>query len=883
MTARRSQRRLMTRLYVALLKRLPRAHREDVAEMEQHATRLLDDAEAHGRAHVVRTWFHLIADLLGSGFRHDVTHAARALQRAPGFALAVGLVLAFGVAATTTLFALVDAVLLRPLPYDSPDRLLSVWEASPTHDRFREGPSPGNVLDWIARNEVFEHLSAWMTTSMTLRGRDGATPVTGVQVSRGFFEVFGTQPLLGRTFAASEYDGAAWNVANQFLGSEPLLVLSHGLWRSLGADPSLIGHTIHIEGREARVLGVMPQEFAVPDANAAFWTPWDLAASYRGARFPDGPPRDFRFLSVVARLKAGVSVDVASGHMTALAARLAEEHPRVNAGWSVRLVPLAEEMAAGSRAELTAVFAAVFCLLLLVCANVSSLTMARAASRTREIAIRMALGAGGGRIARQLLAESALLVLTATTAALVLTAWWLDAAVAMAPPEIPRLHEVGMNGRVVTFAALLALFATLTAGVVPAIHGSRASVAANLTDGVPVSSRRSDRLRRALVVAELAAALMLLAGAGLLARSFVALRQVNPGFDTRNLLVMRITPDAGRYRTGAQAADYYRRVLDGLRTIPAIRSVAAVTVLPMSTVGVDFDRPYWREGIRPPGDAAAEADIRMATPGYFATLGLPLAGGREFTDRDTPESPRVVIINESLARRTWPGVDPLGRTLILDYQRGPYPYEIVGVVRDARYYGPRSEPQPEIFIPHAQNPYLVMNVVARTLVEPEAVAQVARARALQVDADQPVHSLTTMAVLVGESVAQDRFATMLLSAFAMAGLVVASTGLYALLAFTVGQRRREIAVRMAVGATPGRVAWLVIGESLVLAGLGITIGLVGALAGGRIGESLLFGIAAHDPVTLAGTGAVMIGVVLAASWIPMRRATRVDPASIMKA
>lgn len=855
---------------------------DDTAQIDRDAGRLLDAAAHRGPAALAHTWLLLVSDLLLSGLRHDAIHAWRTLRRAPGFSLTVGIVLGLGIAATTTLFALVDAVLLRPLPYDAPERLVMVWETNPSQDRMREGPSPGNLLDWATRNTAFEHVSGWMTTSMTLRGNDGATPVTGVQVTRGFFEVFGTGAALGRTFAPDEYEGAAWSVANRFVGREPIVVISHTLWRSLGADPAIVGRMLRVEGREWRVVGVMPPHFAMPDAEVAFWTPWDLRASYTSDRFPSGPPRDFRFLRVVARLHAGLSPAGAEAQMTTVAEQLGREHPAVNAGWSVRLVPLADETSAGSRLELLSIFGAVLCLLLLVCANVASLTVARAAERTRELAIRMALGAGRSRIVRQLVVESALLVVTATGAAVTLTAWWLDAVVAFAPPSIPRLHEVALDARVLGFAAALAVLVTTIAGIVPALWGSTVRGAPALNDGVPATSSRSGRLRRGLVIAELAAALILLFGAGLLARSFVALRQVNPGFDTRYLLVLRITPDAARYRTGAQAADYYRRVLDGIRQLPAVSSVAAVTVLPMSTVGVDFDRPYWREGPRPPGDALPEADIRMATPGYFKTLGLPLLSGREFSERDTPDAPRVVIVNESLARRHWPGEDAIGRRLILDYQRGAYPYEIVGVVRDARYYGPRSEPRPEIFIPHAQNPYLVMNVVARTAIEPEAVAQMARTRALEVDRDQPVHSLTTMEELVSEAVAKDRFATLLLSAFAVAGLIVATTGVYALLAYAVTQRGKEIAVRMAVGATPRTVGRLVLGESLVLCAAGGSIGVVGALAGGRIAQTLLFGITAHDPATLGATGALLVIIVLAASWIPMRRATRVDPVTALK-
>ena len=401
--------------------------------------------------------------------------------------------------------------------------------------------------------------------------------------------------------------------------------------------------------------------------------------------------------------------------MQTLASGLASEHPDTNAGWSVRLSPLADEIARTSRLELLLVFAAMFCLLLLVCANVASLAIARGVARAREMAIRLALGAGGSRVTRQLIAESVLSAIVTMVIAIVLTAWWVDAALSIAPAGIPRLHEVAMNARVASFAAVLALLVTAVGNAVPTFRASRTPIAGALKDGAAVSAGASGRLRAGLVVAEIAAAVMLLVGAGLLARTFAELRRVDVGFDTSNLLVLRITPDAARYRTGAQTTDYYRRVLDvTCARFPRLQSVAAVTALPMSTIGSDFTRPYWPEHARPEGNAVPTASIRMATPGYFGTLGLPVIAGREFTDRDDADAPRVVIVNQKLARNTWGTENPVGRNLILDYQRGPYPYEVVGVVRDARYDGPRSEPVPEIFIPHAQNPYLVMNVIART-------------------------------------------------------------------------------------------------------------------------------------------------------------------------
>jgi putative ABC transport system permease protein len=852
-----------------------RAIRED-------SERLLKAAHTHGPVTLATTWLALVWDLVFVGGRGDLAQALRALVRAPAVTFGISLLLGLGVAATTTLFAFVDAVLLRPLPYDQPDRLVMLWESNVSQDRIREGPSPGTVLDWVARNDAFDAITAWMTVSATLRGRDGGTPVTGVHVTRGFFDVYRRQPRLGRTFRADEYEGAASITSRQASRGEPVVVLSYQLWQALGADPQVVSRTVSVEGRDWRVIGVMPQDFVVPDAAAAFWAPWDMRVSYRGERFPHGPPRDFRFLRAVGRMKAGMSIEGAEARMQTLASRLQAQHPETNAGWSVRLFPLADEIARTSRLELLLVFAAMLCLLLLVCANVASLAIARGVARAREFAIRLALGARANRVRRQLIAESLLSAVVTMIIAVLLTAWWVDAAASIAPAGIPRIHEVAINVRVVSFAAVIALLVTAVGNAVPIFRASRTPMASTLKDGAGVSGRTSGRLRAGLVSAEIAAAVMLLVGAGLLARTFGELRRVDVGFDTSNLLVLRITPDAARYRTAAHTTDYYRRVLDSLREVPAIRSVAAVTTLPMSRVGADFHRPYWPEHAPPEGKQVAEASIRMATPGYFATLGRSVIAGREFTDRDSADAPRVVIINQRLARNAWSTENPVGRHLILDYQRGAYPYEVVGVVRDARYQGPRSEPTPEIFIPHAQNPYLVMNVIARTKLDPLVLAQTALAYARRVDPDQPVHSITTMAQLLGDTVKQDRFAMLLILLFAVAGLITAAAGVYALLAYTVVQRRREIALRMALGASPRLVARSIVMESLVLAVAGGTIGIVGAAASSRFTRTLLFGVAPHDPVILATAVAVLLVVVVAASWLPARRAALTDPVLAMR-
>jgi putative ABC transport system permease protein len=854
---------------------------EEQQAIKADAELLLDAARSRGRGAMASTWVALLWDVI-AGAAYDLARATRSLFRSPGFALTVSVLLGLGVAATTTLFALVNAVMLKPLPYDDPERLVMVWESNVPQNRIREGPSPGNVDDWVEHNDVFESLTSWWTAQATLRGRDGSAPVGGVQVTKGFFEVFRRAPLIGRTFAEDEYIGAPSIPSGRTGGREPVLVLSHRLWQSLGADPALVGGTVLVEGRNWRVLGVMPADFAVPDIGAAFWTPWDIRDSYRGPRFADGPPREARFLRAVGRLKPGVSRAAATERMQQLAARIAADHPRTNENWGVELVPLREELVRSSRAELWLVFGAVFGLLMLVCANVASLAVARRSARARETAIRFALGAGGARIVREHLAETALCALLTALVAIVLTVSSLNAAIAFAPSDIPRLHEVEINARVLWFAIAAAALATVIGVLLPGLRGSASDIAPTLKDGAPVSGHRAVRVRRALVVAEIGVTVVLLVGAGLLARSFASLQRVDPGFDLKNLLVLRVAPDVTRYEGAPVRTEYFTRVLNAIRELPGVTSAAAVTVLPMSAIGSDFYRPYWLEGRKPEGNVVPQANVRMATPGYFSTLGLPVISGREFSDRDRLDAPRVIVINESLARTAWPGQDPVGRTLILDYQGGPTAREVVGVVRDARYDGPRSDPAPEIFIPHAQNPYLVMNVVVRTTLEPAALGPSARAQALKVDPDQPVHSITTMEGLLDEVLQQDRFAMLFVALFAAAGLITAATGVYALLAYTVAQRRREIAVRMAIGASASSVARSIVMESLTLAIAGCVVGALGVVAVSRIVRSVLFGIAPQDPVTLATTAAVLLAVVLAASWLLARRAARTNPVTALR-
>jgi putative ABC transport system permease protein len=813
----------------------------------------------------------------------DLRYGVRMLLKHKGFTLIAVFSLALGIGANTAIFSVVNSVLINPLPYEQADRLVMVWDNNAGLNRQHESPSPGNYNDLRGVPGLFEASAAWFVTARTLTGEQDAEQAQCAMVTPNFFTTLRAQAASGRVFSSSETQGAAMTLATQYAAGDRTIVISDALWRRrFGASPNTVGSTVTINGTDWRVQGIMPPQFALPDREVDLWMPWDLSRTYAG-RFAGGPPRDYRFLKIVGRLQPGATVEQAQAKLTAFSATLAEQHPKENQGWQLQITPMLEEQVGKTRPLLLLLLAAVAMVLLIACANVASLWLTRVAGRQRESAVRAALGATHLRLVRQWMTESMLLALLGGAAGLALASYGLTALLALAPAGIPRLDEVAIDRRVLLFTLALTALTGLLTGLFPAWRNARAELATTLKEGGEKGAvgGASQRFRHALVVAEIAVALVLLVGAGLLTRSFARLIAVEPGFETRNLLTMHISLN-GQVYGGGKAEPYYQQLLERLRALPGVESAAAVTALPMSSTGQDFARPYWRAGEPEPSAAADKVSVRMATPEYFSTLGIPLLAGRNFSAQDSDETPAVIIVSESFAKKAWPNDSPVGKQLMLDYNRGKYAYEVVGITRDIRYYGLKSQPQAEVFIPHAQNAYLPMNVIVRTVGDPLQLTGAVRRVALELDAAQPVSQINTMERLIRRSIAPDRFALALLGLLALLALLLASVGIYGVLSYMVAARTHEIGVRMALGATARDVLRIALGQGMRLTLLGIAIGLVAAWALTRLMKPLLFDISAADPLTFVGGGLLLTLVAWLACYLPARRATKVDPLTALR-
>jgi predicted permease len=810
-------------------------------------------------------------DELRRGLLLDLRQSARGLSRRPAYTAFVVLVTALGIGTTVVLFTVVDSVLLRPLPLPGPDRLVRLWETRPDDEGDREGPAPGNFQYWREHAGIFEGLASWYVGSVTLRDDGGARTLTSAQVSNDFFRTVGVAPWIGRGFTDAEVDRAVYDTSNTHRGEGPVVVLSQRLWRTaFAADPGVIGTTIELERKSWEVVGVMPPRYAMPQGDVDVWLPWSFAHER---------PKDQRYTQVLGRLLPGAGLPEAQARMDALALDMAERFPESNRGWGVRLEPLMEDVVGGSRAALWVLFGAVACVLLIACLNVAGLQLVRATARSHESAVRMALGSSRLRLVRQQLVEALALSAAGGVAGMLLSVWGLQLIRTHAATALPRLDELALHGRTALFAVLLTTLSGVVFGLAPAVIGSRAPLGDALRDdgARTTAGRPRQRVRSAFVVTQVALAVVLLAGAGLLARSLGRLVAVDPGFDPDRVLVLPVFLDGNGY-DGPRSASYYRRLVEHLESIPGVESAGGATALPGSSLGPDFFRPVWREGRRRPPGQEWTADVRMATPGYFETLGIPLRAGRGFGPADHRESRRVILINESLAARHWPDEDPVGRELLLDYgPAGTRPYLVVGVVGDVRFYGLRSRPRPELYIPHEQRPYLIMNVAVRTHGDPEAMVDTVRRAVLDVDAAQPVHSIVPLRRLVGASIGRERLATSILVAFAAAALLLAATGVYGVLSYGVDRRRREIGIRIALGARAGDVRGMILRQGATLLLAGWVLGLAAALCLTRLLANLLYEVSPLDPLTLAGVSLLLIAAAAAASWLPARRAAAVAP------
>lgn len=793
----------------------------------------------------------------------DLRYATRMLLKTPGFTLVAVLTLALGIGANTAIFTVVNALLLRPLPYADPDRLVMVWQDM----RGRGGPAdewatPGNVADWRAAKHVFENVAAIGGWRPTLMGDTEPEPITGEQVTHEYFPVLGVSTVLGRGFRAEDDIPNAPRVA--LIGEE--------LWkRRFGGDPQVLGRTITLSEIPHEIVGIVPAGFRpILSPAAEIWRPMRLNTA--------SPSRGAITLRVVARLPAGVPVGRAQAAASSLAQQLEATHPRFNHKVGFNLQPLHERVVGDIRPGLLALLGAVAFVLLIACVNIANLLLVRGSSRGRELAVRVALGAARGRVLRQLLTESVLLAAIGGLAGLLFGVWAVDALVSTAPASAPRLNEIGLDGRVFGFAALLTVLTGLLFGLAPAIQASRGGATHSLKDGARgAAAGGGGALRRALIAVEVALALTLLTGGGLLLQTFVRLQAADLGFDPKNVLVGYVYPPPASYNTMEKHRVFYDQVLEKATALPGVRQAALASVLPLSG---DSDMAFIIEG-RPLAQNPSETPVtwyRLVSAGYFDAIGMRLRHGRAFADRDAAPS---VVVNEAFVRKYLPSEPAIGRRVRLG-EDTPW-FTIVGVAADARVQGARGDTRVEMFIPYWQMTEPGMNVILKAHGNAAALAPLLKEAVARIDRTVPVAGVELLSDRVAESIDQPRFFAVLAVAFAILALLLAAIGIYGVMAYVVAQRTTEIGVRMALGATPGEVFRLVLGDGLRTTALGVVVGVAGSLVVARWLTSLLFGVSPGDPMTLATTAALLMCIAAAACYLPARRATRVDPMVALRA
>jgi putative ABC transport system permease protein len=804
----------------------------------------------------------------------DVRYAFRTLRGNPGFAIVVLLTLALGIGANAAIFSVVNAVLLRPLPYRDADRLMVIWG-----DLRRPGlndipASAGEYVDYRDRNRLLEQVAAYDTVGFNLTG--GAEPerVDGAVVTTTFFSLLGASAQIGRTFIPAEDQP----------GRDRVVVLSHALWtRRFNANPSIVGQTIPVDGRPAQVVGVMPAAFEFPDRTIEIWKPFLLDADALSDN-----NRGSHGYTALARLKAGVSRQQAQTDLNAVTATFKLDHPgNYRNGFGATLRPLQEEIVGDTGRPLLVLLAAVGVVLLIASANVANLLLARAASRRKEIALRTALGASRGRLVRQLITESVLVSLIGGLLGLGLATWGVNLLLASAPDSIPRLHEVGVDARVAAFTALVSLATGLVFGLVPALRASRAPLNDALKEGGRGSGGGAHGFAgRALVVSEVALSLVLLIAAGLLIHSFTRLQDVAPGFDTSRLLTFRISLPESRYTTFEKGQSFFDELFSNVRRNPGVRAAAAINAMPFS--GSGGSRTFHVEGReeKRPEDQPEE-QLRIVTEGYFDAMGIPIVAGREFTERDSLNRPRVAVVNDALARKHWPHESPIGRRVSFSTDE-PHWYEIVGVAGNIKHRALDAADRPELYVPYRQPLFSgwtvrPMYVVVRTAGDPPSNVATIRREVARLDRDQPISDVRTMDERIGRSLSGRRFNMVLLALFAGLALTLAAVGIYGIVAYSVTERTHEIGVRVALGAQRRDVIAMVVGQGMTMAATGTAIGVAAAAALARLMSSLLFGVSAVDPATFVAIPALLIGVALAACYVPARRATRVDPLQTLRA
>jgi putative ABC transport system permease protein len=794
----------------------------------------------------------------------DLKYALRALRRTPVFTLAAMACLALGIGANTAIFSVIDGVLLRPLPFTDPGSLVMLWETDPRRGVDRNVASPANYLDWRAQNSSFTEMGTYIDWRANLTGVDEPIEVARSIATATFFRVLGVAPELGRVYTSEEDMPNGPNV----------VVLCHGLWqRRFGARAAALGARLQLDGRPFTVIGVMPERFGIEGSTAELWTPMGLNPSV------DYRTRTGRYLTTVARLKPGVTPERARADMSAIGRRLAEAHPEFNGGWGVNVVPMSEQVVGGVRRALLVLGGVVAFVLLIACANVANLLLARSTARTREMAVRAALGAGRARMVRQLLTESVVLATLGAAAGLALAYWGVEGVKALAPRGVPRVASISIDGWTLAFTVVVALATGLLFGLAPALQAGRGNLQTVLREGSR-GSTAGGRTRTFLVAAQVALSLVLLIGAGLMVRSFARLQSVDPGFDPAGVLTGRVQLAGERFRASSAATVFFDQLLERIQKVPGVQSAGAINWIPFA--GQGSATSYWIEGRPvPPPTSEFVADVRAVDPRYFRTLRIRVLRGAPFDARANSENPKQVVVNEALVRVHFPTGNPIGEHVLMpwgDTLRG----EIVGVVADTRHAGLDSVAKPMIYWAMKQFPTNFMTLVVRTVGDPMRLAPAIAREVRALDANQPFADPKPLDAYLSQSVAQRRFSMMLLGAFSALALVLAAVGIYGVLAYSVAQRTREIGVRMALGARDATVAGMVVREALGVVGAGLAVGVAGALALTRVLATLLYDISPTDPLTFATVTLALGAVAVAASYFPARRAARVDPIAALR-
>lgn len=796
----------------------------------------------------------------------DVRYTLRQWRRRPGFALIAVMALALGVGANTAIFSAVDALLIRALPYPDADRLVMVWEDASYVGFPRNTPAPANYVDWRQQNKVFADMAAMRSTAVNLTGDGTAEMLPGTEATANLFQVLGVQPLKGRIWTAREEETEA-NVA----------VLGYGVWRRrFGADPNIIGQTVQMNGRATQVLGVMPAGFAFPDREREVYLPSGLNAA-AWAR------RQSHFLRVVARLKPGVSYAQAQQEMNVIAQRLQRTYPESNTNIGAVVVPIREDLLGDTRPQLYILVAAAACVLLIACANVANLLLARSTARRREMAVRTALGAGARRLLRQNLTESLLLSLAGTSLGLLLAVAGLQGLNHFIPENFVGVNQLSLNGMVLALTMAVALLTALLFGLAPALGSIRLPLYDTLKQGDKgAAGLRRNALRSGLVVAEVALSLLLLVTAGLLLQTLMKLRQLDTGFRTDHLLTVRTSFAQPRYREDGKELAFLEQAVRQLQTIPGVERAAFTSTLPFHSIG--NTNSFVIEG-RPPLLPGASQDslMRVGTTDYLRLLGVKLLAGRLFDERDRADSPKVVVINDVFARAFWPNTSPIGQRIRYGAANVAPWFTVIGVIADVRERGFQQPMKYGSYTLQSQYPgWSPSSLALRTTGDPLSVVPALRQKMRELDPELPLTRVRTMEEMMDLELAQRDRQMALLAAFAALALVLASIGLYGVLSYVVAQRTREIGIRMALGAQASNVVRDVLRHGATLALLGIVCGAAGALALARAFQSLLFGVTPADPATYLGVAALLMMVTLAACFVPARRAAAVDPARVLR-